>query len=54
MTKEARIKCTGEKLLLKHLGDGYYLEITSIKERNPLKRYGRRFHYSELNFEKKI
>ena len=53
MTKEVSIKCTGEKILVKHVGEGYYVEVLNVETKNPYEKYGRRFHYSELNFEKK-
>ena len=54
MTKETRIKCTGEKILVKHVWEGYYVEVLDVETNNPYEKYGRTFHYSELNFEKKI
>ena len=57
MTKEVSIKCTGEKILVKHVGEGYYVEVLNMETdqvNNPFEKYGRTFHYSELNFEKKI
>ena len=46
-----------EKILGKHVGEGYYVEVLNMETdqvNNPFEKYGRTFHYSELNFEKKI
>lgn len=54
MTKEASIKCTGEKIKVKHVWKGNYIEVLDVETNNPWEKYGRTFHYSELNFDKKI
>ena len=54
MTKEVSIKCTGEKIQVKHVGEGYYVEVLNmeiVQVNNSFEKYGRRFHYSKLNFE---